>query len=113
MLKKEAWIKELANKMVFGEDADVEAGEETEAADAGEEKDPKETKGPKTKMNLEDMSTAQKVALIKSVIKHCNDKLEDEEFSDFMEKVEAVINDYTDEADDEDEEAEEEEETED
>lgn len=105
MLKKEAWIEELANQMVFGEAADGEAGEETETDDEGE----KETKpkGPKTKMNLEDMSTTQKVALIKSVIKHCNDKLEDEEFGDFMEKVEAIINDYTDEADDEEEDDEE------
>lgn len=101
--KKTGWINELDTKLsAFFEEAEGE----------GAEPEKKEVRKPatasagskKTEMNLDDMSSAQKIALIKSILKHCNDKMEDEDFSDFMEKVSAAVNEYAEEAEDEEEE---------
>lgn len=95
--KKTGWINELGTKLsVFSEEAEGAEAEEKEpaASSAGSKK---------TEMNLDDMSSAQKIALIKSILKHCNDKMEDEDFGDFMEKVSAAVDEYAEE-DEEDEE---------
>jgi hypothetical protein len=99
--KKTGWINELGTKLsVFSEEAEGAEPEEKEV------KEPAASAGSKkTEMNLDDMSSAQKIALIKSILKHCNDKMEDEDFGDFMEKVSAAVDEYADEAEeDEDEE---------
>lgn len=101
--KKTGWINELGTKLsVFSEEAEGAEAEEKEekepaAASAGSKK---------TEMNLDDMSSAQKIALIKSILKHCNDKMEDEDFGDFMEKVSAAVDEYADEAEEDEEEKE-------
>ena len=103
--KKEEWISSLGQQLsIFSEEA--------EGGEAGEEKE-KSTpttggSSKKSEMNLDDMSPAQKIALIKSVLKHCNDKMEDDEFADFMEKVSSAVDEYADEAEEEEEEDEEE-----
>lgn len=104
--KQADWIEALGQKLTFMEGADdappAEAGEKKETK--AEEK--KETKGEEKKekkeMNLDDMTAAEKVALIKSIVKHSNSKLDDEEFADFMDKVSKVVDEYADEEEKED-----------
>lgn len=91
--KQADWIEVLGQKLTFME----EAGE-TAQPENGEKKETKaEEKKEKKEMNLEDMTAAEKVALIKSVVKHSNSKLDDEEFADFMDKVSKIVDEYADE----------------
>ena len=106
--KKNDCVSAFVKKLVFMEGDEPaetpEAGEtaahEKKETPAAEKKEDKAEK--KGELDLDDMSAAQKIALIKSVIKHSNDKLEDEEFGDFMEKVSKVVEEYADEEEKED-----------
>jgi hypothetical protein len=102
--KKEAWIEELGQKLTFmeeaGETAQPAGEKETKAEEKKETKT--EEKKEKKEMNLEDMTAAEKVALIKSIVKHSNSKLDDEEFADFMDKVSKIVDEYADEEEKED-----------
>lgn len=101
---KQSWVKQYGEKLVF-----VEAeGEETAAAETGDATESKEDKGSKKELDVKDMSPSQCISTIKAVIKACNDKMEDEEFADFMEKVQKAVDEYADEAEEEEDEEDEE-----
>ena len=104
--KQADWIEALGQKLTFmeeaGETAQPENGGQKETK-AEEKKETKtEEKKEKKEMNLEDMTAAEKVALIKSIVKHSNSKLDDEEFADFMDKVSKIVDEYADEDEKED-----------
>lgn len=83
-------------KKFYAEEAEEQIEEQDKAEDEGPAGEAAMEKGKGDEVNLSDMSTSQKLSLVKQIIK----SVDEDDFSDFMDKLEDVVEKYEDKKED-------------